>query len=184
MSVEMNVTLEEKKAQQLIKLRGYKLVEREEQKDIISFVAEAKNGKKILIWCILAEGTVGVRYVTQLKKAMDTAEIERGIIITRSRYSYAAKTNAKKKGIELIPRFFPAFNIFEHALVPKHEILTKEEREEVLAQYRVVPHQLPWIRGSDPAVRAIGGRPGDIVRIIRESPTAGKYVFYKYVIER
>jgi len=184
LSAEMNVTVEEKKAQQLIKLRGYKLAEREEQKGIISFVAETKSGKKIIIWCILTEGTVGVRYVNQLKKAMDAAEAERGMIITGSRYSYAAKTNSKKKRIELIPRFFPAFNIFEHALVPKHIILTEEEREQVLAQYRVVPHQLPWIRASDPAVRAIGGRPGDIVKIIRDSPTAGKYVSYKYVIER
>ncbi len=180
----MNVTLEEKKAQQLVKLRGYKLVEREEQKGIISFVAKTKSGKKIIIWCILTEGTVGIRYVNQLKKAMDAAEAERGIIITRSRYSYAAKTKSKGKGIELIPRFFPAFNIFEHALVPKHEILTKEERTKVLTQYRVVSHQLPWIKASDPAVRAIGGRPGDIVRIIRTSPTAGKYISYRYVIER
>lgn len=184
MSVEMNVALEEKKAQQLIKLRGYKLVEREEQKGVISFVAKTKSGKKIIIWCILTEGTVGVRYVNQLEKAMAAAEAERGMIITGSRYSYAAKTKSKEKQIELIPRFFPAFNIFEHVLVPKHEILTKEEREEVLAQYRVAPHQFPWIKASDPAVRAIGGRPGDIVRIIRASQTAGKYVSYKYVIER
>ncbi len=184
MSVEMNVTLEEKKAQQLIKLRGYKSVEREEQKSIISFVARTKSGEKIIIWCILSEGTVGIRYVNQLEKAMEAAEAERGMIITGSRYSYAAKTKSKEKRIELIPRFFPAFNIFEHAFVPKHEILTKEEREEVIAQYRVAPHQLPWIKASDPAVRAIGGIPGDVVRIIRTSQTAGKYIAYKYVIER
>ncbi|MFQ6080926.1 MAG: DNA-directed RNA polymerase subunit H [Candidatus Bathyarchaeia archaeon] len=78
---------------------------------------------------------------------------------------------------------FPAFNLFQHTLVPKHEILTPKEREKLLMEYRVRPYQLPQIRSSDPAAKAIGARPGDIVRIIRDSPTAGKYVSYRYVIE-
>ncbi|MDH7606708.1 MAG: DNA-directed RNA polymerase subunit H [Candidatus Bathyarchaeota archaeon] len=75
------------------------------------------------------------------------------------------------------------FDIFEHKLVPKHEILTPEERETVLAQYRVKPYQLPQIKASDPAVKAIGAKPGDILRIIRKSPTAGEHIAYRYVVE-
>ncbi|MDH5595457.1 MAG: DNA-directed RNA polymerase subunit H [Candidatus Bathyarchaeota archaeon] len=78
---------------------------------------------------------------------------------------------------------FPAFNIFNHTLVPIHEVLAREEKEELLAKYGVRPYQLPQIRASDPAARAIGARPGDIVRIIRESQTAGKYIAYRYVVE-
>ncbi len=175
--------LEERKAQELIRLRGYRLLKREEQKGVVSFVAEMpREGKKVVVWCVPAQATVGVRFVNQLKKIMETEKAEKGILIAGDRYSYSAKVLAKKRGIELIPRFFPAFNIFDHVLVPKHEILTPKEKEEVLAQYRVQPHQLPWIRASDPAVRAIGAKPGDIVRIIRDSPTAGKYVSYRYVL--
>ncbi|MDI6846415.1 MAG: DNA-directed RNA polymerase subunit RpoH/Rpb5 C-terminal domain-containing protein, partial [Candidatus Saccharicenans sp.] len=32
----------------------------------------------------------------------------------------------------------------------------KEEREKVLTQYKVQPYQLPQIKASDPAVKAIG----------------------------
>jgi DNA-directed RNA polymerase subunit H len=175
--------LEERKAQELIRLRGYRLLKREEQKGVVSFVAEMpREGKRVVVWCVPAQATVGVRFVNQLKKIMETEGAEKGILIAGDRYSYSAKVLAKKRGIELIPRFFPSFNIFDHVLVPKHEILTQKEREEILAQYRVQPHQLPWIRASDPAVRAIGAKPGDIVRIIRDSPTAGKYVSYRYVI--
>jgi len=183
LNAELAKTIEEKKAEVLIKLRGYKLLERREYKDAIGFLVKTpRDGKKALIWCIPSQGTIGVQYVNHLKKAMKEAELEKGIIITSGRYTQAAKVNAKKKGIELIPRIFPSFNIFDHVLVPKHEILAPEESDELLAKYRVKPYQLPKIRSSDPAIKAIGARPGDIVKITRKSPTAGKYVAYRYVI--
>ena len=176
-------TLEETKAKNLIKLRGYKLLKREELKNAINFTVKLKDGAKALIWVIPTEGTVGVAYTNQLKKAMNETEVERGIIVTSGRYSSSAKVNAKKKGIELIPRIFPSFNIFDHEFVPKHEIITEEEREKLLAEYKVHPYQLPEIKASDPAITAIGAKSGDIVRIVRKSPTAGKYVAYRYVVE-
>jgi len=176
--------LEERKAEILIKLRGYKLLKREEVKNAVSFTVKMpKEEKKALIWCIPTEGAVGIQYINQLSKAMKEAETEMGIIVTGGRYTQAAKVNAKKKGIELIPRIFPSFNIFDHEFVPKHEILTSEEREKILAKYRVKPYQLPRINASDPAAKAIGARPGDMIRIIRESPTAGRYFAYRYVVE-
>jgi len=182
--LKAKVTLEERKAKVLIELRGYKLLKREEVKNAISFIVEMpKDKKKALIWCIPTEGAVGIAYINQMKKSMKEAEIERGIIVTSGRYTQAAKVNAKKKGIELIPRIFPSFTIFDHEFVPKHEILTSEEREKILAKYRVKPYQLPRIKASDPAAKAIGARPGDMLRIIRESPTAGRYIAYRYVVE-
>jgi len=178
------VALEERKAKVLIKLRGYELLKREEVKNAISFTVKMpEEKKKALIWCIPTEGAVGIQYINQLNKAMKDAQIERGIIVTSGRYTQAAKVNANKKEIELIPRIFPSFNIFDHEFVPKHEILTSEEREKLLAKYRVKPYQLPRITASDPAAKAIGAKPGDMIRIIRESPTAGKYVAYRYVVE-
>ncbi|MEM0035243.1 MAG: DNA-directed RNA polymerase subunit H [Desulfurococcus sp.] len=73
-------------------------------------------------------------------------------------------------------------NILEHELVPKHETLTPEEAYEVLKKLGVEPWQLPWISINDPVIKAIGAKPGDIVRIIRKSPTAGEFVTYRYVI--
>ena len=177
------VTLEERKAKVLMKLRRYKLLKREEQKNVISFTVRLlKDKKNAIIWCVPAQQTVGVAYINQLDKAMKEAEVDRGIIVASGRYTSAAKVKANKKGIELIPRIFPSFNIFDHVFVPKHEILTSEEREKLLAEYRVEPYQLPRINASDPAAQAIGARPGDIVRIIRKSPTAGKYVAYRFVV--
>lgn len=177
-------TLEERKAQILMKLRGYRKVKREDLKDIVSYLVSApKVKKRLLLWCVSGGGTVGVAYINRLKKAMKEAEVEGSIIVSSGRYTSAAKTRANKNRIELIPRDFPAFDIFDHVLVPKHEVLADEEREKVLTEYRVEAFQLPWIKASDPAVRAIGARPGDVVRVVRDSATAGRFVSYRYVVE-
>jgi len=73
-------------------------------------------------------------------------------------------------------------NILEHELVPKHEVLDYKEALKVLKKLGVKPEQLPWIRASDPVARLIGAKPGDIVKIIRKSPTAGESVAYRYVV--
>lgn len=75
------------------------------------------------------------------------------------------------------------FDIFSHELVPKHVVLNRQEAEDVLRRYHVRPHQFPYIKASDPACKAAGGKPGDLIKIIRRSPTAGEAVAYRYVIE-
>jgi DNA-directed RNA polymerase subunit H len=175
-------TLVEKKTKVLIKLRGYKIVKKEEIKNAISFNVKTKDGKKAIIWAVTTDGTVGVAYITQLKKAMDDAKTERGIIATIGKYTHTAKTRAKQNRIELIPKIFPSFKIFDHDFVSKHELLTPEEKEKLLERYKMHPYQLPRINAYDPAIIAVGGKPGDIVRVIRKSQTAGKYVAYRYIV--
>lgn len=73
-------------------------------------------------------------------------------------------------------------NILEHELVPKHEVLSREEAYALLRKLGIKPWQLPWISSDDPVVKAIGAKPGDIVRIYRKSPTAGTAIVYRYVV--
>jgi len=176
-------TIEERKAQILMGLRGYKLVKRKKHKEVTLFFVKTAEGKKMLVLCWPTQGTVGVQIINQVKKIMIDEEMDRGIIVTSGRFTQAAKTHARRRGIELIPRLFPSFNIFEHVFVPKHEIVGAGEREKLLKEYRVQPYQLPRLKASDPAAKAIDAKPGDIVRIIRDSQTAGKYTSYRYVVE-
>jgi len=74
-------------------------------------------------------------------------------------------------------------DILNHELVPKHSILTKEEAEELRKRYKIELYQLPYIKSSDPVAEIIGAKPGDVVKIIRKSPTAGEAVAYRYVLE-
>ncbi|MHA1948549.1 MAG: DNA-directed RNA polymerase subunit H [Candidatus Thorarchaeota archaeon] len=78
---------------------------------------------------------------------------------------------------------YASFDLFEHELVPPHIIASADEIKLVLEHYGIEKNQLPRIYRDDPAVRVLGARPGQIVRIKRESPTAGQTYYYRLVID-
>ena len=73
--------------------------------------------------------------------------------------------------------------ITDHVYQPKHEILPKNQAEEVLKKFNTKPSQLPYIMRSDKGIEDLEPRPGDIIKIIRRSPTSGESVYYRYVVE-
>lgn len=74
------------------------------------------------------------------------------------------------------------FKPLEHRMVPMHEILEKNDIEKTLSDYNINKEQMPKIRVTDPVAVSIKAKVGDVVRITRMSPTAGKAIFYRLVI--
>jgi DNA-directed RNA polymerase subunit H len=177
-------TIEERKAAVLIKLRKYKLLEKEKFEGAYAYIIDIPQDKeKAIVWCILGEATVGIAAMNTLYKVMKEKDLDRAIVVTEGRYTHAVKLGAKKKKVELLPKSFPVFDIFEHALVPFHEILTEKEKNALLTQFKVKPYQMPQIKSGDPAVKAIGAKPGDVLKITRKSTTAGEHITHRYVVE-
>ncbi len=69
----------------------------------------------------------------------------------------------------------------DHVLVPLHELLSKKEADEILARYNISVSDLPKILPTDPAIRHLDTKYGDIIKITRKSISAGKTVFYRGV---
>ena len=73
-------------------------------------------------------------------------------------------------------------DIFKHNLVPKHRILNEKEKEEFLKEKNISAKDLPRILSTDPAIKEMNPKPGDIVEITRQSPFAGKIKYYRVVV--
>lgn len=76
-----------------------------------------------------------------------------------------------------------AIDVEQHELVPKHELLGEDEAQEVLETYDVTKDKLPKIERNDSMVKHLSAEPGDMVKITRDSETAGKAVYYRVVKE-
>ena len=69
----------------------------------------------------------------------------------------------------------------QHTLIPQHRKLSEQECEEILKNYNVSRHKSPRIKNNDPAILELDPKKGDIIEIIRDSPTTGKSYFYRVV---
>jgi DNA-directed RNA polymerase subunit H (RpoH/RPB5) len=174
-------TLEEKRAALIIKYRNLSVdsVEKEDEKIIYHL---SRGDEKYLMHILLNLKTIGIAFVRELRDKIKEEEVAGGIIVADGKYTYSARSNSPEMDIELIPSSLPTFDIFEHALVPLHEILGKEERVKVAEKYHAEPYQFPWIKATDPISIIVGAKPGDVLRIVQKSETAGRYEGYRYVV--
>ncbi|PIN76825.1 DNA-directed RNA polymerase subunit H [Candidatus Woesearchaeota archaeon CG10_big_fil_rev_8_21_14_0_10_36_11] len=74
-------------------------------------------------------------------------------------------------------------DISKHILVPKHTKVSDSEKEKICGTYNIVPTQLPKIFKEDPAISKLSAKAGDIIKIERQSKTAGIVPFYRVVID-
>ncbi len=70
----------------------------------------------------------------------------------------------------------------KHFLIPKHELLTNSEKVELLKKYEITVDDLPKILITDPAIRTLGAKASDVIRVVRNSPTSGTSYYYRGVV--
>lgn len=73
--------------------------------------------------------------------------------------------------------------IYKHILIPEHKKLSEAEKKKLLEKYNINFRELPNILTTDPAIESINVKEGDVIKIVRKSPTAGKVVFYRGVVD-
>jgi DNA-directed RNA polymerases I, II, and III subunit RPABC1 len=129
------------------------------------------------------EPSVSVALMKQFVHTLDDQKFGAGILIyTTSLTSQAGKiiqTISNQFRIEAFPESELLVNITHHELVPRHIVMTSEEKKELLVRYRLKETQLPRIQIADPVARYYGLRRGQVVKIIRKSETAGRYASYR-----
>ncbi|MBR9702556.1 DNA-directed RNA polymerase subunit H [Candidatus Woesearchaeota archaeon] len=94
----------------------------------------------------------------------------------------SVKKAAKKTTKKAAKDEEPIFDVSTHVLVPKHELVSDSERKELLEHYAAKPEDFPKILVTDPAIRHLSAKESDIIRITRDSATAGSAKFYRIVV--
>lgn len=74
-------------------------------------------------------------------------------------------------------------DILKHSLVPKHVVIPEKEKEDLLKKYGITLKQLPRISSSDPIIKLLNAKVGDVVKIARKSSTAEESIYYRIVIK-
>ncbi|KAK7690617.1 hypothetical protein QCA50_005716 [Cerrena zonata] len=95
---------------------------------------------------------------------LEEKNIQRGIIVFPGNMTPSARkvivAMAQQYKLEEFSESDLLVNITHHTLVPKHEVLTAEQKKTLLEKYRLKETQLPRIQLADPVARYYGLRRG------------------------
>jgi len=134
----------------------------------------------------MPDTSIGISQIKQFVERCQTNSHRAGIIVTRGPLSpQARKTVSATSQFAQTECFMEdelLVNITHHELVPKHVVLSREEKAALLERYRLKDTQLPRILHTDPIARYFGLRRSQVVKIIRNSETAGRYASYRLCV--
>ena len=158
-----------------------------ENKTINEIFYQTKEEEIIRIYFEYLENTkVSASDIENFVLNMKNAEASSGIIVISGQLTSQAKQKIVdiNKVLQLEDFHISELmvNITKHSYVPQHILLTDEEKNILLRRYKIKENQLPKILTTDPVARYLGLRKGNVVKIIRNSETAGKYVTYRITV--
>ena len=178
MNTSVRITLHE-----MLKDRGYNKIECETNERIVA----SKDENTFLLIYFVYDFKVSVKRMKSIKELLDDdpQKYECLILVYKSAITAFAKQFISNDVNDLLVQVFSenelSFNITKHELVPKHELLTIEEKKQILKIYKTSSNHFPIILASDPVARYYGLLPGSMVRITRPSVTAKIYISYRVV---
>jgi len=158
------------------------------RRDLVILVQHSMNPDEKLIVFFPEDQSkrIGVKPIRELAEKMEEKAIVRGIIIVQQPLTAFAKSAvaeaAPRLEIEVFMESELIVNVTQHELVPAHLPLGSDEKKNLLERYRVKENQLPRLLTSDPVARYFGMKKGQVVKIIRPSETAGRYVTYRLCV--
>lgn len=154
--------------------------------DLYVLVAHADDPTDQMYVFFPDESKIGIKTVKSYCQRMQEENISRAIIVVQQDMTPSARQALRDMAPKyILEQFLESellINITEHELVPEHCVLTPEEKTELLQRYKLRESQLMRIQANDPVARYYGLKRGQVVKIVRPSETAGRYISYRLVV--
>tara|TARA_Y100000385_G_C13064416_1_gene626000 strand:+ start:1075 stop:1683 length:609 start_codon:yes stop_codon:yes gene_type:complete len=83
---------------------------------------------------------------------------------------------------ELFPIKNLLFNITKHSYVPKHELLSVDQANNIMTNYSIKKSQFPIILKTDPVARYYDFKSGQLIKVYRSSTATGESITYRYCV--
>lgn len=160
-----------------------KFGEHPDRESLTMLVEKADDPSQLLFVFFPSDEKVGVKPIKTYTDRMRAEGVGSAILVLRVDITPFAKQAVQEMASDFRIEHFKEselqVDVTQHQLVPTHQVLTPNEKSELLRRYRLKDAQLPRIQPNDPVARYYGLRRGQVVKIIRPSETAGRYVTYR-----
>ncbi|KAK1412178.1 hypothetical protein QVD17_33202 [Tagetes erecta] len=109
--------------------------------------------------------------------------LHRIIIVLGGKMNHFARSEFEQfeVKVEIFPITELFVNITKHVTMPKHEILTTEEKDQLLMKLNLADNQLPYMMESDAIARYYGLEKKQLIKITYNSEMTGSFVTYRIV---
>ncbi|KAK9074333.1 hypothetical protein SSX86_006931 [Deinandra increscens subsp. villosa] len=109
--------------------------------------------------------------------------LHRIIIVMGSKMNHFARKEFDmcQVKVEVFPITELFVNITKHVSMPKHEIMTTADKEQLLMKHKLTDNQIPYMMESDAIARYYGLEKKQVVKITYNSKITGSFVTYRCV---
>ena len=153
-----------------------------------SFFIKGKSNNDIYVYMHIKQKLFGKKDLKEIvEEAKETYNDNINVLLILNKYNQSAIDKELQLDIYKNVEFFTVkqmtFNITKNYLVPKHILLTEEEKQEVFKKYKTTTlDTFPIISKNDPIARYYKMHPGNLCKIIRSCPTSGISIAYRGVV--
>ncbi|XP_055944070.1 DNA-directed RNA polymerases I, II, and III subunit RPABC1-like isoform X2 [Argiope bruennichi] len=189
---------------------GDKPSEKQPARSDLNVLVAHKDDATDLFVFFLDEDKAGTKDIRTIFRQMQEKNVFKAIIVLKNTITPQAKCivaeMAPKYTVEYFHDLELLINVTDHELVPEHVLMKPEEQTELLNRYKMKENELMRILANDPVARYYGLKKGQVsnassdvlllfyfsvayfssysqvVKIIRKSETAGRYITYRHVV--